>query len=233
MQNNLNPYPKDEFREKFKKTDLFEKIHKDLLIPTFTDYLTFPKRMKIKRMAEKQDHIEPREVDIMGLFSVVPFYYLEFLTKHNPSKIYDLGCGLNLFKRYIPNIIGVDSNPLKKGFCDIVDTIDDEYIKNHQNSFESAFSICALHYIPLSDIRKRVIDFSSMISSGGHGFLALNLTRMLEVDWERFAEFSTEKLEIWVRTELDDLPFELQVFDLNFSVLECPLDGNIKLVFKK
>jgi hypothetical protein len=168
-------------------------------------------------------------------FSVVPFYYLKFLTEANPTNIYDLGCGWNIFKKYIPNIIGLDIRVENNVFhADIQDFVDDDYIKDHQNYFESVFSICALHFIPLSNIRQRVLDFGSMIKDGGRGFLTLNYMRMLEREtmWNVSIEDHV-LLEEQIRNELSALPFNLDVFEVDLSLLNNPMDGNIRMVIRK
>jgi hypothetical protein len=165
-------------------------------------------------------------------FSVVPFYYLEFLTEKNPKTIYDLGCGWNIFKKYIPSIIGVGAEDPKSEwfFADIHDYIDDEYIRGHQNHFESAFSICALHFIPMSDLRKRVLDFASMIKPGGRGWVTFNAMRLLERDEKMIAH---KNLELWVRQQLSNLPFTILQFEVNLTKLDNGLDGNIRLILEK
>ena len=65
-------------------------------------------------------------------------------------------------------------------YGDIHGIVDDDYIEQHQSYFESVFSICALHFQPIDQFCKIVRDFSSMVKPNGHGFLSVNLQRMID-----------------------------------------------------
>ena len=229
MQQNLNPYNPNTFGEYFTKTDLYARLKQDFDICRFgQDHTTI------------RDNMTPRQFAAQRQFSVIPFYYLKFLTDQNPTEIYDLGCGWNIFKKYIPNIIGVGEEPLTSNryYGDLSGKVDNDFLKAYQNYFESVFAINSLHYRPLSQIRKIVLDFISMIAPDGHGFLALNLMRMLERDVEKFKNYTTSELENFVRTELGFVNAEYLVFDLDFDDhdaggLDNTMDGNIRLVCRK
>jgi hypothetical protein len=223
MKPNINPYNQEAFSKKFVETELYQQLVKDY------DNVRFEKFFK--------DWRTPRQTHALRQFTAVPFYYLEFLTQQNPAVIYDLGCGWNIFKKYIPNIIGVGAEHPDSGFyyADIHDYVDDVYIAGHQNFFESVFSINALHFVPLSRLQQRVLDFYSMIKSNGSGFLALNLARMLERDVQKFNNFGPLELDQYVRDQLYDLDINYKVFDVEFTnnKLDEFMDGNIRLVIEK
>lgn len=228
MQTDINKYNSIKFEKEFKTTDLYQHLKKDYDILSFDYHYTSYQRTPRQYEGDRQ---------YITKFSVVPFYYLKFLTDANPGEIYDLGCGWNIFKKYIPNIIGIGAeNTQDTFFGDIRDFVDDDYIENHQNYFESVFSINALHYIPLNDIRQRVLDFGSMIKDGGCGFIALNCKRMLE--FENIRNSSSSDIDCiilaeQIRVKLADLPFKLDVFEVDLSVLDNCMDGNIRIVIKK
>jgi hypothetical protein len=223
MKTNICPYNQVNFSLKFIKTQLYQQLVKDF------------HNVEFKKLFSNDDFPTPRQLYATQRFTAVPFYYLEFLTQKNPTVIYDLGCGWNIFKKYIPNIIGVGAeNPKDIGFCaDVHDYVDDNYIAEHQNFFESVFSINALHFIPLSSIQKRVLDFYSMIRPNGTGWLSLNLQRMLERDTENFEGYSLTQLDNYVRDQLYDLNVNYKVFDVDLTVIDECMDGNIRLVMEK
>ena len=228
MQQNINQYLPENFKKDFVNTDLYKTLQEDYEILIFGN-----------------DHLElrqgrtPRQFAACRQFSVVPFYYLKFLIDQNPSVIYDLGCGWNIFKKYIPNIIGIGEEPIDSNlyFGDLPGRVDNYYVSQHQNYFNSVFSINSLHFHPLSKIRKIVLDFISMLAPGGYGFLTLNLTRMVERDHVKFGNCTVEDLENYIRIELSNVPAEYTVFDLNFNdpmyKLDNPMDGNIRLICHK
>jgi hypothetical protein len=209
----------------FKESDLCKQLVNEY------DVVYFDKQHFFERA-----HITPRQKAAnhdQSWFSAIPFYYIEWLQEINPEKIYDLGCGWNIFKKYYPNIIGVGAEDPKSPFfyADIHDIVDDDYILGHQEYFESVFSICALHFIPLSDIRKRVLDFASMIKPGGRGWLSLNVIRMPEQDPE-FKDKDTLFIEKYCKEQLSDLP-NLVSLDIDLTYLDECIDGNIQILFNK
>jgi len=228
MQQNLNAYNPSRFEEYFTTTDLYTKLKQDF------DICRFGRDHNIIRR-----NMTPRQFVTQRQFSVIPFYYLKFLTDQNPTEIYDLGCGWNIFKKYIPNIIGVGEESLDSGryYGDVPGKVDNDFLQSHQNYFESVFAINSLHFQPLSQIRKIVLDFISMIAPNGHGFLTLNLIRMLEKDFEKFKNYTIPELENFVRTELSFINAEYLVFDVDLDDpeygIDNGMDGNIRLVCRK
>jgi hypothetical protein len=240
IQQNINSYNSEKFKAQFINDPIYVHLRQDFTNVLFDWHFT-PISTGLK------PDMTPRQMYGMGTtlflklhnfietdFSAVPFYYLQFLTQSKPKNIHDIGCGWNIFKRYIPNIIGIGSETPGSPcfYADEFGYVDKTYVANHQSYFECAFSICALHFVPLSQLRQTVCDFVSMIQPSGMGFLSLNLARMVERD-QQFQNYPIEILETYVRTELWDLPCELLVFDLDFSLADNGMDGNIRLVIKR
>ena len=164
---NINAYNKESFFKEFSTTETYKKLCDDFDIISFD--------WAVKNVTPRQE-IGDRD-SFKTKFSAVSFYYIEYLLKQHPKTIYDLGCGWNIFKRYIPNLIGIDpEDPSGPNFYgDIHDFVDDVFILGHKNYFEAVFSICAMHFHPLSKFSKIVDNFYSMIKPGGRGYLACNL----------------------------------------------------------
>jgi hypothetical protein len=292
---NLNTYNKDEFEPWFKTTEIYKKLKQDYT----DDQLVWEKHFFLK-----DGHYfnpipwnttsywkTPREKHVTK-FSATIFYYLLPLLEKNPKTIYDLGCGKNMFKKYLPNIIGVgaeyilannffinnynqikdeswptitcydDFNKLPdkiKTECtlhkldltqpsvglahfygDEHGLVDDKYINDHQNYFESVFAICSLHFHPLCDFKKIVLDFASMIQDNGRGFLGINFQRLVDFTSNNFLieQFGTkyptrEQYDQWVRTELSTTNLKFLILDVNLTPLDDAMDGNIRLLIEK
>ena len=225
MQKNINPYNENTFKSYFEQTELCHRLKQD-----FDELYYFNADKHPWYNRSPRQHLGTRK------FFAVPFYYLKYLTDRNPKIIYDIGCGWNIFKKYIPNIIGIDHNDRSVEYhADLYGDVNDDYIQQHQNFFESAFAICSLHFHPLSDLRKVVLDFISMLSPGGCGFLAINLQRMIECD-PRFDNNSLPNFnfETEIRTQLENIPATYLVFDVNLSNgNDDSMNGNIRLVCHK
>lgn len=226
--NNLNPYNEKEFKGRFSTTEIYQRLVNDYDIVWFGEnWLSDDARGTPREWYGNKGR--------RTIFSIIPFYYIEYLTKHNPSKIYDIGCGWNIFKKYIPNIIGISGEPQTDidYHGDEYGFVDEKYIQDHQDYFESAFSINSLHFIHLTHLRKRVLDIVSMIAPNGRLFLALNLDMMLKLDFN-FNGWSIDQVEVWIREQLDNMPFTYEVVDINFSHNRADwMNGNIRLVIWK
>jgi hypothetical protein len=226
---NINPYNEEHCRAYCQQLDFFDQIKSDF------DYITWTKNFSFV----------PTERELFGSkyrktqFSMVAFYYLEKLLEKNPKEIYDLGCGWNIYKKYIPNIIGVSPTLEVDKYADIQDQVDDDYIQRHQNSFESVFSICALHYAPLADLEKVITGFVSMIKPEGRGFLTLNLIRMIERSSADFLKNNigstqtSQEYEQYVFSVLEKINVDYLIVDVDFSQTKDCIEGNIRLVVDK
>jgi hypothetical protein len=252
----INPYDQNKFKSSFKNNPIYQKLYNDHEILIFSDLTNtlFTLYDQIKS-GENPIQLTPRKYLSFSVVSVVPFYYLQYLIKLNSGKIYDIGCGWNDFKKYVPNIIGIECNESKNKFnsikntIDLYDNLDDCFYEKNFEKFESAFAICSIHFHPFSDIRNRVLQFSSLISKGGMGFIALNVARMLEHEEKKYSNsnfkflldheyqkspINLEIIELFVRKELYDLPLNIEVFECSISkCFDSFLNGNVRLVFSK
>jgi hypothetical protein len=224
-------YDPNDWEVTFKKSNLYKQLVKEY------DVVYFDRQDFFESIAIREGITPtPRHraaTTTQTYFSAIPFYYIEWLQEINPEKIYDLGCGWNIFKKYYPNIIGVGAEiPQGSGFnADIHDRVDDDYIRGHQEYFESVFSICALHYIPLNEIKKCVSNFASMIKPGGRGWLSLNVARMLERD-PFLGDGDTIFIENYCKEQLATVP-SLVLLEIDLTVMNEYIDGNIQIQINK
>ena len=285
---NIAPYNENKFISVFKTTEIYKKLRCDYT----DDKLVWHKFCHLDNKSIFIANVTPRSSNSTK-FSASVFYYLLPLLEKNPKKIYDLGCGKNMFKPYLPNIIGIGAeymlannnfingyNQLKdeswptitclndfkklstkiKKECVMVHKldlslplsglanfygdehglVDDKYINDHQKYFESVFAICSLHFHPLPDFKKIVLDFVSMIKPGGRGFLALNLQRMIDRTSDEFLtqRFSTKyptafQFDQYLREELSTLALKFLILDIDLTLMDELMDGNIRLVIEK
>ena len=216
---NFNPYNAELFKFEFTKTDTYLRLKQNY------DVVQFHKFFETTLAAT------PRQRYGQSVISAVPFYYLNYLDSY--KQIADIGCGWNFFKSYFPSLIGIgaEEDP-KKFYGDIHDFVDDGFYRGHIDAFDSAFSINALHFNPLEKIREISVNFSNMIRPGGRGFLAMNSQRLLECS-TKFSNYSVDQVENYIRHQFDDFPAKILVFDLDLSVQDAWMDGNIRIVFEK
>lgn len=218
---NINPYIKENFEEVFKKTTLYSQLVDEYDIVSFEKF--FEKSW--------ESMSTPRQQLALSCLSAVPWYYFTFI--NTDTKIYDLGCGYNLFKKYIHNLIGVGAEDGEQFFGDVKDFVDDDYYHNYRGYYQSLISINALHFRPLENLRDICLKFSNMLSPGGTGFLALNYSRMKEASnlptWDNMA---VDEIEEWILSQFDNFPCKILVLDVDLSCIDAWLNGNIKVVFE-
>ena len=226
---NVNTYNQEKFFEEFTQTNVYKQLKNDFDSISFRKFYWMHNPVVTPRQS-----IGDRDLFRTG-FSAVPFYYLNYLLEKNPQQIYDLGCGWNIFKRYIPNLIGIGAEEPESNvfYADIHDYVDSEFIQGHRDYFESVFSICALHFRPLEEFAQVVEEFYSMIKPQGRGFLALNLKRMTERS-TFMSGANNDQLDAYCRSELSKLShIKFLVVDIDLEILNEGMDGNIRLVMEK
>jgi hypothetical protein len=229
---NLNVYNQDDFQASFSGSDIAKAVEKDF------DLLVWDKHISPIATYPTPRHRLGRRVCTM-----TSFYYLQFLLEKNPQQIYDFGCGWNLFKKYIPRIYGVSPDNQADEltfFADGYDYFDKDYVDNHKDAFESAMSICALNYTPLSTIQCNVKNFISVIKPGGRGYIALDIAPMYDREEPEVLDklFGTRTpivhdIDDYVREQLSNLPVEYLVFDLDSMECANDVDGQIRIVFER
>lgn len=232
-QQNVNPYNPKKYEEYFKTTDLYQILSKDYDVVSFDDDVNII------------NGLTTRSILSLSIFDAASFYYLQYLMDLNPSKIYDIGCWSNLFKKYIPNLIGIDvlaARNYNDSNADLYLKINNSFYEENFEKMEAAFAINSLHFYPIKKIRERVIQFSSLISKGGRGFITFNAAIMLErqvksrirLNSKLISRSKIKKIENFVRKELYNLPFQIEVFECSITrELDACLTGNIRIVFTK
>ena len=226
-------YNKHEFLKQFYYSDWFTQLRKDYT------YL-FSDKIDIRVPYAGNHNTVRNQIDTSSIFLFSVCYYLGFLIEKNPQVIADVGCGENIFKKYLPNIIGFD----KSISADIQEWFDDDFVSKHTDEFDCAFAVNSLHYISLVDVRTRINNFGKIIKKGGRGFATLNLKRLLEYTepHEYYKLFDlTKKLTLedyknYLTKELTQIDYQVLVLDLVFDNNTIDIDdwfnGNIRIVFE-
>ena len=225
----LRPYDESLCRE------IVQTKYENLIRAKFGNYI----HLNFQRLYE-WDNLYPGTPRLRAVSGQVPcatFYYLEFLTNINPEYIFDIGCGMNFFKGIVPKIIGMDGS----GDPDIFDHFDENFVHGHREFYQAAFSINALHFIPITSFRQRVLQFYDIIKIGGRGYIAMNAARMIDNtnDNVRLQLFGSTNPD--TKLVADYIECEIHNFKFNFLVVEnlidCKfddaIDGNIRLLFQK
>jgi len=179
-----------------------------------------------------------REDKRLTSFSITPFYYLEYLEECNPTTIADVGCGWNIFKKYIPSIIGWDPNG---EWADHRQKYSEEFRKDYKEKFDCAFSINAVWASTWADIKTSVDEFLTIVRPGGRIFLSFPagwLYHNTSYQWyldNGLTLGNPDEISKWVYNEILSLGQTILVFDSNISLNNSFLshDGDLRIVIEK
>ncbi len=216
---NLNSYNADEFQSWFSTTPLYFQLQKDF------DILTWSTDLSSFTLPE----MTPRQYRGTRIFSMVPFYYIHQLGLD--SKIYDIGCGWNIYKKYLTNLIGIAGEPVdsKYYYGDKHGLIDDSYISNNIQQFDNVMSMNALHFIPLSDFSQRIYQIKKITKPGGKIFIMMNVCQMISLESSDLKNHAAE----YIREEMNQFANDIICFELDDKNIQSNMsEGTLRFVIQ-
>jgi SAM-dependent methyltransferase len=105
----------------------------------------------------------------LNCYHISGFAIIPDIMKLNPKTILDLGCGYNEFKRYFPQLVGVDfSNRHADVICDFV-----EY-ECPDNSQDVILALGSINFISIDIVSKQVDYIHRKLRPGGTAFIRVN-----------------------------------------------------------
>jgi len=169
-------------------------------------------------------------------FSITPFYYLKFLEEINPKSIADIGCGWNIFKKYIPNITGFD---VMGSNADVIAHYNEDFIVKYYQKFDAAFAI-NIQTVTWDTIGKHILEFSKIIKPGGRGFLGIPAMFPLVLtspDWYKnngLSPYDPKPLSEHVNGIISNLGLTILSLESRVDFFQDMLshDGDIRVVFE-
>jgi len=213
---NYQNYNKDEFLKEFSQTEIYKKLTQHYRY-MFSDQNDIDVDIDYTSGEEfSRSNLENASICVYS-----QFYYLGLIQENNPEVIADVGCGGNLIKKYIPNVVGFD----KTHFADHYEWFDKKFIDNHYQEFSSAFSINAIHFVSLIEFANRINDFGKIIKPNGLGFVAFNLLRMIErTQPHEFAKIfdlsrpvTLKDYRLYIENQLKNVKYNLLLVDITFE----------------
>jgi hypothetical protein len=243
----INSIDYQKFEKEFLQTDVGKRIKKDFdhvtCVASNIPSIIFMKNKfntTCRELLGRNDLVVKKP---MTMVSIVTFYYLKFLQEINPTQIYDIGCGWNLWKRYIPNIHGIDSN---SEFADEIASYDDNWVDTHYRQLEAAFTINMdvglKDGVPCTfrNMSDQIMNFSKIIKPGGRGYISLAAWGLLRyTDWDWYNENNCNPYDpgsIIAKTKeiILKLPLTIVALDCEFDIFRnIPAhDGELRIVFE-
>jgi len=241
------------FKKEFLESELGMQVAKDFDQLScndehFPSILLVAKRFKstVREVTGSTENLEP--VVNNRQLSIVSFFYLRYLTETKPEAIYDLGCGWNLWKRYIPEIIGVDH---RSNYADLSEDYDENFWKKHKGSLPSILSINMNRiafdssvgkdvFITLKNIGTVIKTFAELLKSGGRGYVSIPLFfiyRQTPDSWfekNNIIKYDMQKIKSHLNNVVDSLPCKVLACDIEVDIFKnrSDHDGDFRIVFE-
>jgi len=163
-------FNKSQFEQEFSKSSIYQQLANDypVLYTEVNDITEVTKDFSYK--------VPRATLREQGIFVCSSFYYIGMLLETNPKVILDVGCGDNIFKKYIPQIVGLD--PMCEE-ADICEKFNDEFVAKHQGEYDCAMAVQSIHHVSLLGFVDRINQFGKLIKPGGRGYFSTNLGRLV------------------------------------------------------
>lgn len=246
----INGIDHKQFLQEFLQTDIGKQVQQDFdVVECARGYSSL---WEIKRRAEltfreifgRKDYLVNGPTSI----SITTLYYLQFLLQNNPKNIYDIGCGWNIWKRYYPQIVGIDYN---SKHADIHEKFNDEFIERNLEKFDAAMSVnmytglmqdeTGCVPVTFENYIDQIKYFAQVIKPGGRCYVGLHKISFLRetpAKWFRDNNVHPrdyQKLEqLLLECVKKDFPYRILCFDCEFDTLDSlTFDGCVRLVFEK
>jgi hypothetical protein len=167
------------------------------------------------------------------------FYYIAWLYDNKPEKVLDLGCGENLFKKWFPNIEGIDArNNFLLGNPDIKDYFDSNFTNRNLERYDAVIAIGVLHFSGTKHCLNMIEDALRLIKPNGRLFVTacynvlLNVNKLADDQYDVvdqiFLDFLTSKN---YKIIVLDLPHRRNEKIVNNSF--STINGDIRIIIEK
>ena len=219
--NNCNTYNSTNFKDEFINSEIYCKIE------ATADIILWE-----KNYANSISYFTPRQVAWSKIANMTSFYYINYLYELNPSIVYDIGCGVNWFKQWYPNIHGIgEEQSVDLNFGDEQGKWDHNLI-NKLNNVQAMFAINSLHFRHVASIPKVIEQVISVLAKKGRAYLAFNTG--LIIKHSRVSNLTTEQVIKYLQHSLYKIEgVRWLVVDMGECFDYAYMDGNINLVLEK
>lgn len=173
----------------------------------------------------------PRLQSWFRIATMQPCYYIDLLYENNPSCIYDIGCGINWFKQFYPNIYGIGGEIEGRG-----EYFGDERgrwgegLESKLTNIEAMFAMLSLHFRSVDKIRTLIEEVISTLAINGRAYLSFNSRQIIKFTNKKITTIEVVKYLRYDLAKIESVRW--LVVDMDSSY-DSSLDGNISLVFER
>ena len=217
---NINVYDQVEFKQKFMQSKIYKMIDAE------ADIIIWEKNDEIPI-----GEFTPRLQSWFRIATMQPCYYIDLLYENNPSRIYDIGCGINWHKQFYPNIYGIGGEIEGRG-----EYFGDERgrwgegLESKLTNIEAMFAMLSLHFRSVDKIRTLIEEVISTLAINGRAYLSFNSRQIIKFTNKKITTIEVVKYLRYDLAKIESVRW--LVVDMDSSY-DSSLDGNISLVFER
>jgi len=206
-------FDKDQFSQEFSKSEIFQRLA--------SDHSTLYVEVQDIPGLQRDSSYKPARTVLLdqGICVTSIFYYIDLLLEINPKIILDVGCGDNILKKYVPEIVGLD--PMCAA-ADIHGYFDDKFVQQHTGEYDCAMAVLSINKVSLLEFRNRINQFGKIIKPGGRGYISFSLGRLVNcTEPHEFAEIFDLSRPVtifdyycYIKTELEKIDYQITAADI-------------------
>ena len=188
--------------------------------------------------------LTPRERYFYPTFHTNSLYYIDAVQAQKPQQVFDIGCGMNVWKKFYDNIIGVDPQDPRADIRLDFDRFKQAYIESAYGLVDSCISIGTMNmFVSIKHLLQNLCEFIKCTKIGYRGYVTINLCGMMsrgtpkEHKEELFGVSNpdAEQVSKYCNAIVEELPgISIIIYD-NFITDKFNeyMDGNLRLVFER
>ena len=124
--------------------------------------------------------LTPRERYFYPTFHTNSLYYIDAVQAQKPQQVFDIGCGMNVWKKFYDNIIGVDPQDPRADIRLDFDRFKQAYIDSAYGLVDSCISIGTMNmFVSIKFLLQNLCEFIKCTKIGYRGYVTINLCGMM------------------------------------------------------
>jgi hypothetical protein len=158
------------------------------------------------------------------------FYYISWLYDNNPESVIDFGCGECFWKKWFPNIFGVDITKRPYSKMDLV-IHPAQFIANNQNKFNCGMALNSIHFYNLEKVTDNIRKCMTLIKSNGRFLFTINVSMIQDVS--HFEEGWKTAITNDLYNNIKNMPYNILLLDIPKQEHRPYINGDIRFILEK
>ena len=185
--------------------------------------------------------INPRDRFLTPMFGMGIFRYYDIVAEKSPATILDIGCGMNIFKKFYPQVHGIDNDQKFAGHADEIIAFNHQYAVEHAGTFDSVVAFNSLYHDHVGSLTASLLDVDLLLAPGGRACVTLPVKGMVNrtnrpdqfIEYLGTAEPTSWQLAEFFDQTIRQLPFNWLVVENYVGQTLGDLNGSLRMIWEK